>query len=309
MSIRYINNNEINYYRWDRCIKSSFNGLIYGYSWYLNAVCQDWSALIEGDYESVMPLPLICRFGLKGVITPNFVNQLGIFSSSLISNEKVMEFLKAIPFKILFIDLCINKFNKVSLRNIIALKKAHYELDLVKPYQKISKRYDRQLADKLVKAHKSKLTVFKGITPDELFKFNFSIRKPTYKKTGENKSRLLKSLISTSLRHHFGELFGVYDAFNTLCCAAFFVWSESRAILLFSVTSPEGISENAFHFLIDHFIQVNSNRFITLTFDYSESSECIDAYKQFGAIKSDYQNIIKNRLPVVSAMLKKRMMN
>lgn len=309
MSIRYLNNNEINYYRWDRCIKNSFNSLIYGYSWYLNAVCQDWSALIEGDYESVMPLPLTCRFGLKGIITPYFVNQLGIFSSRLISNEKVKEFLRAIPLKILFIDLCINKFNKVSLAGTVALKKSHYELDLVKPYPKISKGYDRQLTEKLVKARKSKLTVFKGIAPNELSEFSLSIRKSTSEKGGENKSRLLKSLISTSFRHHFGELFGVYDTFNTLCCAAFFVWSESRAILLFSVTSPEGRNENAFHFLIDHFIQVNSSRFITLTFDYSESPEFTDAYKQFGAIESDYQNIIKNRFPVISGMLKKKMMN
>ena len=256
-----------------------------------------------------MPLPLTCRFGLKGVITPYFVNQLGIFSSRLISNEKVKEFLRAIPLKILFIDLCINKFNKVNLEGAVTLKKSHYELDLVKPYPKISKRYDRQLTEKLVKAHKFKLTVFKSITPNELFEFNLSTRKQASDKAGKNKPRVLKSLISTSFRHHFGELFGVYDAFNTLCCAAFFVWSESRAILLFSVTSPEGIKEYAFHFLIDHFIQVNSSRFITLTFDYSESPEFTNAYKQFGAIESEYQNIIKNRLPVVSGILKRKMMN
>jgi hypothetical protein len=135
---------------------------------------------------------------------------------------------------------------------------------------------------------------------------NLNIQKSAIKKTGESQSRLLKSLISTSLRYHFGELFGVYDAFNTLCCAAFFVWSESRAILLFSVTSLEGIKENAFHFLIDHFIQVNSNRFIILTFDYSELKEYTEVYKQFGAIKSDYQNIIKNRFPFLSGIVKNR---
>ena len=308
MSIRYLNNNEINYYRWDRCIKSSFNSLIYGYSWYLNTVCQDWAALIEGDYETVMPLPLTSRFGLKGIKTPCFVNQLGIFSSKLINSEKVREFLKAIPSRILFIDLCINKFNKVNWKGAIALKKSHYELDLIKSYPKISKGYNVQLNEKLAEARKSKLTVTKGISPNVLLKLNRSLQKPVPKKNGEGKSRLLKSLISTSLRYHFGELFGVFDAFNTPCCAAFFVWSESRAILLFSVTSPEGIKENAFHFLIDHFIQMNSNRFITLTFDYSEFDEFANAYKQFGAIESEYQNIIKNRLPFVSGIIKKQMM-
>ncbi|MBN2215191.1 MAG: hypothetical protein JW723_13215 [Bacteroidales bacterium] len=308
MSIRYLNNNEINYYRWDRCIKNAFNSLIYGYSWYLNTVCQDWSALIEGDYESVMPLPLISRFGLKGVQTPCFVNQLGIFSSKLISPDKVKEFFRAIPSKILFIDLCINKFNKTNWKGTIALKKSHFELDLIKSYQKMSKDYDGQLKAKLAEAQKNKLTVLKRISPGELFKLNRILQKSAFNKIREARSRLLKSLVSTSLRYHFGELFGVYDTFNTLCCAAFFVWSENRAILLFSATSPEGTRENAFHFLIDHFIKVNSNRFITLNFDYSELYEYSDVYKQFGAIESDYQNIIKNRIPFASIIFNKQKM-
>jgi hypothetical protein len=307
LSIRYLNNNEINYYRWDRCITKSFNSLIYGYSWYLNAVCQDWAALIENDYESVMPLPLTRRFCLEGIRTPCFANQLGIFSSKLVSNEKVKEFFKAIPSKIIFIDLCLNKFNKAKLRGAITLKKSHYELDLIKPYQKISRGYNEQLKGKLEKTKKYKLSVLKSIGPNELFRLNDNLQKSNLNYIGESESKLLKSLISISLRYQLGELFGVYDAFNTLCCAAFFVWSESRAILLFSVTSLEGIKENAFQFLIDYFIQMNSGRFITLAFDYSELSEFTDVYRQFGAIESDYQNILKNRFPFLSGIIKKQM--
>ena len=163
------------------------------------------------------------------------------------------------------------------------------------------------MKEKLDKAKKFKLTVLKGISPNELIEMNINLQKLKLHYIGEGKSRLLKSLISTSFRYNFGELFGVYDAFNTLCCAAFFVWSESRAILLYSVTSLEGIKENAFHFLIDHFIQVNSGRFVTLNFDYSESFEFKEVYKQFGAIESDYQNIIKNRIPFVSKIIKSQM--
>ncbi len=280
--------------------------MIYGYSWYLNTVCKDWSALIENDYESVMPLPLSRRFGLQGIETPCFVSQLGIFSSKLVSNEKVKQFLKAIPSKMVFIDLCLNKFNKSTWRGVNVFKKSHFELDLIKPYQKIVRSYDKELREKLVKAREYKLTVLKGISPNELFELNINLRKSNHHYIGEGQSRLLRSLISTSFRYNFGELYGVYDAFNTLCCVAFFVWSESRAILLYVVTTPEGIQEYAFHFLVDHFIQVNSSRFITLNFDYSEPKGSKDVYKEFGAIESDYQNIIKNRIPFISKMLKKR---
>lgn len=305
MSIRYLNNNEINYYRWDRCITGSFNGTIYAYSWYLNTVCNDWSALIENDYESVMPLPLARRFGLEGIKTPCFVSQLGIFSSKLISSEKIKEFLKAIPSRIIYVDLCINKFNKITWKGVHTIKKSHFELDLIKPYQKILKSYCKELREKLNKAKDFKLTVLKGISPNELFDLNTNLQGTNLCSLKADQSRLLKGLISTSFRYNFGELFGVYDAFNTLCCAAFFIRSESRAILLYTATSPDGIKEHAFHFLIDHFIQVNSGRFITLNFDILESTGFKDVFKEFGAIESDYQNIIKNRIPFVSKMIKK----
>ena len=151
--------------------------MIYGYSWYLNTVCQDWSALIENDYESVMPLPLAKRFGLEGIHTPCFVNQLGIFSSKLVSNNKVKEFFKAIPSKMLFIDLCINKFNKITWRGVITQRKSHYELDLIKPYQKILKSYSKDLKEKLDSTKEFKLTALKGIAPGELFEMNLNLKK------------------------------------------------------------------------------------------------------------------------------------
>lgn len=279
---------------------------MYAYSWYLNTVCQNWAALVEGDYESVMPLPLTRRFGLQGIKTPVFVNQLGIFSSKLITHEKIKEFVNAVPSRILFIELNFNKFNKVKWKGLHILKKSHYELDLIKPYEKISRLYDKNLKERLSGARKFKLSVIKGIAPNDLFRLIVVWLNEKVMIRREDKSKMLKLLVSTSLRHQFGELFGVYDAFNTLCCVAFFVWSESRAILLYSYTSPEGIRENAFQFLVDHFIQINSGRFVTLSFDYAETDEFIDTYRHFGAIASEYQTIIKNRLPFASKLFNDR---
>ena len=57
--IHYIQHKDIDFEKWDACVANSFNRLIYGFSWYLDVVCDDWDALVLNDYEAVFPLSLI----------------------------------------------------------------------------------------------------------------------------------------------------------------------------------------------------------------------------------------------------------
>ena len=56
MNIAYLSNKNIDKQKWDRCIDMASNGLIYAYSFYLDAMSKHWDALILNDYEIVMPL-------------------------------------------------------------------------------------------------------------------------------------------------------------------------------------------------------------------------------------------------------------
>ena len=54
--IKYLQHKEIDKAKWDACIEQAPNGLIYSYSWYLDAMSKHWDALVLKDYEAVMPL-------------------------------------------------------------------------------------------------------------------------------------------------------------------------------------------------------------------------------------------------------------
>jgi hypothetical protein len=54
--IKYLKHKEINKEKWDKCISSSHNKIIYALSWYLDVVSPNWDGLIKGDYEAVMPI-------------------------------------------------------------------------------------------------------------------------------------------------------------------------------------------------------------------------------------------------------------
>ncbi|MCK4361546.1 MAG: hypothetical protein KAV70_07350, partial [Bacteroidales bacterium] len=80
--IKHLTYQQINKSKWDECIKKSFNGIIYGYSWYLDIVCKHWEALVENDYERVFPLTTGKKFGINYLYQPFFTQQLGVFSKN-----------------------------------------------------------------------------------------------------------------------------------------------------------------------------------------------------------------------------------
>jgi hypothetical protein len=43
--------------KWNGSVHYAPHGNVFGYYWYLRSVMKEWDAIIEGDYQSVMPLP------------------------------------------------------------------------------------------------------------------------------------------------------------------------------------------------------------------------------------------------------------
>jgi len=62
-AIQYLTNHEIDKVKWDECINSASNGLIYAYSFYLDHMSKHWDALVLGDYNAVMPLTWNKKYG------------------------------------------------------------------------------------------------------------------------------------------------------------------------------------------------------------------------------------------------------
>ena len=77
--IRYLTHNQIDTLRWDECVTHSPDGLVYAWSWYLNVVHQNWEALVEDDYEAVMPLCGGKKFGINYLFQPFFTQKFGVF--------------------------------------------------------------------------------------------------------------------------------------------------------------------------------------------------------------------------------------
>ena len=71
--IKFVTHNEIDKRRWDECIANAINGNIYVWSWYLDIIHPRWDALIDGDYERVMPIAGKQKIGISYLFQPFFV--------------------------------------------------------------------------------------------------------------------------------------------------------------------------------------------------------------------------------------------
>src|SRR3954469_25030716 len=111
MSLQYLPYHQIDKNKWDACIDRASNGLIYGYSVYLDTMARHWDAIILDDYLVVMPLTWNKKYGICYLHQPFFTASLGLFGNN-ITAEMVADFLMAIPRKFKYWDIYLNYGNR-----------------------------------------------------------------------------------------------------------------------------------------------------------------------------------------------------
>lgn len=294
MKIRYVKHENIDFKKWDKCIKRSINGSLYGYSWFLNIVSPDWDALVDDTYENVMPFTYRRIFGIKVLVQPYFASNLGVYSSSVLDPETVNKFIEAIPKEFKYIKINLNKYNKITLDNIFVTSDIHYELDLIRSYRLIWDQYNRQIKDSVSSAQK-RIKIIPDLNSNDLIllyqKSKGRIRRIFYRR----RRRTLKMIVSTAVRFRVGQVYGAYIN-NKLCAAAFFIYSHEKAILLLALTnvSPQ---EHALEAIIDEFIRLHAEQNLTLRFEFATRKKYGEMYTGFGGRKNRFMNVFQNRLP------------
>lgn len=254
MELEYIKNENINRLRYDNTLKRSFNANIFAYSWYLDLVCDDWDLLVEGDYETVCPLPLGRRMGITTVRQPKRAPFLGVFSSRHLPAEKTTHFLKAIPYK--HVHLTLNHLNRLTGPRQRKIKKVPV-LDLILPYKKTLDRYTEKARQKLTQNNGT--FVMRSIRTDEYMFFKRSLKK------GPNMQNMqLTRIMNYAIRYKSAGIYSVYSARNELIGAVFLIKSNSRVFLFDGIENNEGAKNNAIFRAINHIIETNSESNLTL---------------------------------------------
>jgi hypothetical protein len=295
--IKYLSHTEIDKQKWDSCIQRSVNGIIYAYSWYLDIVSPRWEGLVEEDYQSVMPLACRKKFGIHYLYPPFFTQQLGVFSVNKFTEEKIKEFINAIPPRFSYFEINLNTLNKFSSMDMIIHPNLTHELDLIESYQHMFDSYSENLRRNLKRASNADLVIDKHANPQliiNLFRHN---KGKQYSHIRPRDYDTLEELIETCMQKGRAQVWGVLTKERRLCAGAFFVESNGKVIFLFSGANQVALTNGAMPFLIDRFIEENAHRNLILDFEGSNDHNLARFYKSFGSKECVYLQVKVNHLP------------
>lgn len=299
--IAFVKSENINGGKWERCIAEATNSRIYANIWHLDRTAVNWQAIVFGDYEYVMPLPVKKKFGIKYVYQPLFCQQLGIFPKP--PAQIAALFYKAVYEKFRYADVHLNAQNP-SLPDeseIRFLPRQNYLLDLQYNYKSLARNYSTNTKRNIVKSAANNLQFITGISEEEYLAFK---RANLIDQLNKKEIEKLKSIISNARYRGIGEIYGVYSAENEICAAVFFCRWQNRVIYMNAATSSSGKKLGAMYFLMDKFIRSNAEQELILDFEGSMIPGVARFYSGFGAIPEIYHQLKFNRLPALFRWLK-----
>ncbi|MCX6294823.1 MAG: hypothetical protein NTX97_01945 [Bacteroidetes bacterium] len=294
--IAYTENININKQKWDDCINRSFNASVFAYSWYLDIVCEGWSALILNDYEAVFPIASRSKYKINYLYQPFFSRYFGVFSGTEISNGLVSDFMDAIPEKFKYIEFCLNENNLFNSKLYEVKEKKFQLLDLCNSYELIQKGFSDNAKRNVKKAIKKGLEIRMDISPEKIVDLFKVTKGDELEVFGASDYKTLILLMNKCNEFKKGYSISVYDG-DRLCAAGFFIFSNDRFTFLKSGVTDEGKAHGAMHFLFDHFIRVNSEKKYLLDFGGSTVENVARFYKNFGAKDCVYLQVKRNNLP------------
>lgn len=73
--LQLIDKDTLDYDKWDALLKKT-TASVYNQRYYLDALAENWCAIVLGDYQGGMAIPYSVRVGVKGIFTPNFIRSL-----------------------------------------------------------------------------------------------------------------------------------------------------------------------------------------------------------------------------------------
>ncbi len=303
MSIQYVTYNQLDKKKWDNCIVTADNSLLYAHSFYLDVMASHWDALVMNDYEYVMPLTWNKKYGISYLFQPAFTAHLGVFGKK-ITADIVNDFLKAIPDKFKYWDIYLNHGNHFQLKDFELYERMNYVMPLNDNYETIYKNYRDNIKRNIKKSLQLNAVVKKNFQVDDVISIAKEQLKNIAAVSDDDFSRF-KKLYTLLNEKGKAITYGVYASANELVSSCVFFLDDKRAYYILVGNHPNGKTIGASHALIDAFINDYAGQNLLLDFEGSDISSLAFFYSSFGAVEEKYVGIKINRLPKLVRLFKK----
>ncbi|HEV7350532.1 GNAT family N-acetyltransferase [Telluribacter sp.] len=303
-----LNRSQIQDQQWDQFIQNSGQRVVYGYSWYLDLVSPGWSALVwpsAEEYQVVMPLPVVRKWGLGVIQQPFFCQYLGLFSASELEGRVTEAFLRVLSQHFRYISsYCFHPDNSPSLAKVLPacptllpkLLTTHW-LPLNQPYITLKSTYNQDRLKNLKRAEKAGwyLEELDNIAPLIDFFRNFHASQIN---GGVNEAAysLLHSLFQQLKEKGLVRLYYA-GRDGTLHAGVMLVGDEKKTVYLFNAADETGRRLNGRTYLLDRYFQEKAGTGLVFDFESPGQVTIAEHYQSFGAQEQSFYSIRQNNLP------------
>jgi len=221
---RYVPFDEIEKNKWNGTVHYAPNGNIYGYYWYLKSTYKEWDAIVEEDYQSVLPILPRSKQEIYRM-TP----QLGPYSVNPLSSQRTTAMMD------LMLQHSANNYYPVNTKSEYKpytsdkdLALPYQRLELIDPYEAIAGGYTAEATTLIEDAQSGSLRFDSSIKPEKI------VATATHL-TEESKNAYLR-IMYNALHRGIGWSQGIIDKeTNTHIALSFFVVSHNVVHEIFSL--------------------------------------------------------------------------
>ena len=276
---------------WDSAIAKSPVENIFLYSWYLDAVCDEWYALVTADYKTILPVPFTKKAGYKQLIQAPFTREYDIIGDEFTWHEAIAflsrEF-KSIHFR-------------SSTPDVISggRERRHQWIDLREDFEKNYSTNAKRILKKT-----GSFSVETGQHPEVLL--DLFVTNVVHKIDTISKQDLIRLslLMNAALKQKCGELITIKKE-SEIVASGFFLLDKKRVTYLKGAATEEAKKEGAMYLVIDYALKKYKNCFETFDFGGSDISNVAEFYHKFGAHDRVYYDYHVNDLPFWFKALKR----
>lgn len=281
--IKRVSRKKIDVNKYTECLNNSVNYRIYAEVFYLDAlVGNNWDCYVLNDYEAVMPLPFVKKFGVKFIAQPIYCQQLGIFHDENFSKETFKLFEKKLH-RNLVRAYAFNEEN-TKMYEPKGIEKTNITLDLSATYENVFSSYSRNRRNEIRKATKLNYKIKKTNELNYFFEINSSYDYLI----SNNLTDFSKEKIQNLFNQNIITIYEVFDQEENLLGCQLEIISKNR-IYNFAFARNKN-TENNFGsaFVIDYIIKKNSNSNLIFDFEGSMVTSIAKFMQGFGAHKKVY---------------------
>ncbi|MEJ5264911.1 MAG: hypothetical protein WHT29_06310 [Bacteroidales bacterium] len=273
--IHYVQHADIDRKKWDATVELAMGGMPYALSWYLDIISPQWDALVDDDYDAIMPVPVKRKYGLRYVIQPPFAQQLGVFSSKMLYPKTVEHFCNMLTHLYGYVNIQLNYSNVSPFFSKVF---PNYVLDLNRDYTDLRIYFSENHRRNIRKILKDgQLVVNEGFSNAEVE--TFIQQQESFKSL----IPFLMQLTREAIARNAGNWQVAVDQNGNIVSVIFWLKFRYRHIYLYSLSSEAGKLHRASFFLVNEYIRQNSGNTILIDFEGSRIPGVARFFEGFGA--------------------------